>query len=252
MALPRPSRRGLLLALACSVAALLAALSALPARWLLLAAPPDGIVSLADASGTVWNGSAWIALGPPGARRVLPQALQWQWHWRTLEMELRHPWLQGPLRLSPGWTGATLSAQSLRAPAAALSALGSPWNTLAPQGTLELKWQTLPLGGRLPAGPLAELRWRDAATALAPVNPVGSYVLRLQGDGKSGGALALSTESGLLDVSGQGSLSPRGATFQGRATYAAKADVAERAALDGLLSALGRRSEDVVTFGTGG
>ena len=70
-----------------------------------------------------------------------------------------------------------------------------------------------------PAGPLAELRWRDAATALAPVNPVGSYVLRLQGDGKSGGALALSTES-LLDVSGQGSLSPRGAKFQGRATYA--------------------------------
>ena len=98
---------------------------------------------------------------------------------------------------------------------------------------------------------MAELRWRDAATALAPVNPVGSYVLRLQGDGKSGGALALSTESGLLDVSGQGSLSPRGAKFQGRA-YAAKADVAERAALDGLLSALGRRSEDVVTFGTGG
>ena len=104
-------------------------------------------------------------------------------------------------------------------------------------------------GRPLPAGPLAELRWRDAATALAPVNPVGG-VLRLQGDGKSGGAL--STESGLLDVSGQGSLSPRGAKFQGRATYAAKADVAERAALDGLLSALGRRSEDVVTFGTGG
>ena len=120
----------------------------------------------------------------------------------------------GLLRLSPGWTGATLSAQSLRAPAAALSALGSPWNTLAPQGTLELKWQTLPLAP-LPAGPLAELRWRDAATALAPVNPVGSYVLRLQGDGKSGGALALSTESGLLDVSGQGSLSSRGAKFQG-------------------------------------
>ena len=112
-----------------------------------------------------------------------------------------------PAAAEPRLTGATLSAQSLRAPAAALSALGSPWNTLAPQGTLELKWQTLPLGGRLPAGPLAELRWRDAATALAPVNPVGSYVLRLQGDGKSGGALALSTESGLLDVSGQGSLS---------------------------------------------
>ena len=83
----RPSRRGLLLALACSVAALLAALS-LPARWLLLAAPQGGIVS-ADAGGTIWNGSAWIALGPPA--RAAAAGLQWQWHWRTLEMELRHP-----------------------------------------------------------------------------------------------------------------------------------------------------------------
>ena len=87
MILPRPSRRGLLLALACSVAALLAALSALPARWLLLAAPQGGIVSLADAGGTIWNGSAWIALGPPGARRMLPQACngngigaRWKWN----------------------------------------------------------------------------------------------------------------------------------------------------------------------------
>ena len=86
MALPRPSRRGLLLALACSVAALLAALSALPARWLLLAAPPDGIVSLADASGTSGTaapGSRWAR----PARARAPQACngngigaRWKWN----------------------------------------------------------------------------------------------------------------------------------------------------------------------------
>ena len=135
-------------------------------------------------------------------------------------MELRHPWLQGPLRLSPGWTGATLSAQSLRAPAAALSALGSPWNTLAPQGTLELKWQTLPLGGRLPAGPLAELRWRDAATALAPVNPVGSYVLRLQGDGKVRRRAGLEHGKRLAGRQRPGQPEPARREVPGRATYA--------------------------------
>ena len=133
-------------------------------------------------------------------------------------MELRHPWLQGPLRLSPGWTGATLSAQSLRAPAAALSALGSPWNTLAPQGTLELKWQTLPLGACPPGhGRTALARRRHRAGA---GQSGGQLRVAPAGRWQSGGALALSTESGLLDVSGQGSLSPRGAKFQGRATYA--------------------------------
>ncbi|MFD4838999.1 hypothetical protein ACFWP0_15950 [Achromobacter sp. NPDC058515] len=61
----------------------------------------------------------------------------------------------------------------------------------------------------------------------------------------------MSTESGLLSVTGQGSLSSRGLNFQGQATYAASASEADRAALDGLLSNLGRRSDDTVTFGTG-
>ncbi|MDQ6216792.1 type II secretion system protein N, partial [Achromobacter insolitus] len=113
-----------------------------------------------------------------------------------------------------------------------------------------ISWQPLRLGAALPAGALAELRWRNASTALAPVAPVGTYLLRVQG-GKSGATLALSTESGLLDVTGQGSASGRGGLkFQGQATYAGSAREAERAALDGLLSALGRRSGDVTTFGT--
>ena len=251
MILPRPSRRGLLLALACSVAALLAALSALPARWLLLAAPQGGIVSLADAGGTIWNGSAWIALGPPGARRMLPQALQWQWHWRTLEMELRHPWLQGPLRLSPGWTGATLSAQSLRAPAAALSALGSPWNTLAPQGTLELVADAA--AGRPPArraiGRTALARRRHRAGAgqsggQLRVAPAGRWQVRRRAGLEHGKRLAGRQRPGQPE--------PARREVPGARDLCPKADVAERAALDGLLSALGRRSEDVVTFGTGG
>ena len=178
MALPRPSRRGLLLALACSVAALLAALSALPARWLLLAAPPDGIVSLADASGTIWNGSAWIALGPPGARRAAAGP--------AMAMALAH----AGNGTAPSLAARPAAAESRLDRRHAIGAVAARAGRRAVGAGLALEHagaarhagtrQTLPLGGRLPAGPLAELRWRDAATALAPVNPVGSYVLRLQ------------------------------------------------------------------------
>ncbi|ALX83781.1 general secretion pathway protein GspN [Achromobacter denitrificans] len=249
MRLPRlPKGTGL--ALACAASAAIAAAAVLPARWLLACLPADAPVALADAGGTIWDGSAWIALGPPGARRMLPQALRWQWRWSSLSLELSHPWLQGPVRAGLGWNGISLSAQSLRLPATVLPALGAPWNTLAPQGLLEIQWQALRLGGALPDAPLAELRWRDAATALSPVAPVGTYVLRVRGNGRTGATLALSTESGPLAVTGQGSVTARGVRFQGQATFAPGASEADRGALDGLMSTLGRRNNDTVIFGT--
>lgn len=250
MRLPRlPKSAGL--ALACAASAAIAATTVLPARWLLACAPADASVTLADANGTIWNGSAWIALGPPGARRMLPQPLQWQWRWSSLTLELSHPWLQGPLRASLDWNGVGLSAQSLRLPATVLPALGAPWNTLAPEGMVEIQWQALRLGAAPPDAPLAQLRWRDAATALSPIAPVGTYLLRVRGNGRAGATLALSTESGPLTVTGQGSVTARGVRFHGQATFAANASDAERGALDGLLSALGRRNGDTVVFGTG-
>lgn len=250
MAVPRLSKRAAGLALASAFCAAAAGAAVLPARWLLVLLPKDAPVTLADASGTLWRGSAWIALGPPGARRVLPQAVQWQWRWDAMALDVSHPWLQGPLRVRPGWNGVSVPAQSLRVPASVLSALGAPWNTLAPQGMLEINWQPLRLGAALPPGPAADLRWRNAGAALTSLTPVGTYLLRVQGGGKNGATLALSTESGLLSVTGQGGVNGRGLSFQGQATYAPSAGAAERAALDGLLSTLGRRSGDTVTFGT--
>ena len=168
-----------------------------------------------------------------------------------MALEVTHPWLQGPLRARVGWTGLSLPAQSLRVPASVLPALGVPWNTLAPEGMLEISWQALRLGGAPPNGPIAELRWRNAGTALTSVAPVGTYLLRVQGTGKPGAALTLSTESGVLAVSGQGNATARGVSFEGQATFAASATDAQRAALDGLMSTLGRRANDTVVFGTG-
>lgn len=251
MPLPRINKRAAALLLASGASALAAAVTVLPARWLLALQSDKSLVTLADASGTLWHGSAWIALGAKGAQRVLPQAVQWQWRWNGMALEITHPWLQGPVRARVGWTGLSLPAQSLRVPASVLPALGAPWNTLAPEGMLEISWQPLRLGGGLPAGPIADLRWRDASTALTSIAPVGTYLLRVQGTGKSGATLTLSTESGLLAVTGQGNVNARGASFEGRATFAASATEAQRASLDGLMSTLGRRSNDTVVFGTG-
>ena len=172
-----------------------------------------------------------------------------------MALDISHPWLQGALRARPGWNGLALPASSLRVPATVLPALGAPWNTLSPQGMLEISWQPLRLGAPLPPGPAVDVRWRNAATALSPISPVGTYLLRVQG-GKTGATLVLSTESGLLDVKGQGGNGPRGngprgISFQGEATFARSANEADRAALDGLLSTLGRRSGDTVTFSVG-
>ncbi len=246
-----PFPRGAALWLAGAACAAAAGVAVLPARWLLALQPADAPVALADASGTLWRGSAWIALGPAGARRVLPQPVQWQWRWDAMALDVSHPWLQGTLRARPGWNGLSVPAQSLRVPASVLAALGAPWNTLAPQGMLEINWQPLRLGAPLPPGSVMDLRWRNAGTALTPITPVGTYLLRVQGGGNAGATLALSTESGLLDVKGQGSASGRGLSFQGEATFSRTASEADRAALDGLMSTLGRRSGDTVTFGTG-
>ncbi|MFU1980841.1 type II secretion system protein N [Bordetella hinzii] len=228
--------------------AAVAGLSVMPARWLLAVLPADALVSLADAQGTLWEGQAWVALGAPQQRRLLPEPVQWRWRWASLDLEARHPWLQGPLIITPRPDGLRLGAQSLRAPATTLVALGAPWNTLSPGGMLDLRWQALNTASP-PAGPVAQLRWQDASTALSPLPRIGDYVMRVEGTGGKGFRLALATEAGVLQVDGQGSADGKGLRFSGRATYAPGAEPAQRRALDSLLAALGPRQGDVVIFG---
>ena len=214
----------------------LSAASVLPARWALRLLPDDGLITVADADGTFWHGRAWIALGHPETRRLLPDPVQWQW--RGLAIELSHPWLRGPLTLSPGWNSMEISAQQAQLPAAALTSLGMPWNTLAPTGKLELAWHTLSTRQPQAAGPLLDLTWRDAGSALSPLAPLGSYRLHLASTGKAL-TLDLTTEQGPLALSGQGSWDAGRWRFQGQAKADANATATQAAQLAGLLTAIG-------------
>jgi general secretion pathway protein N len=227
---------------------LFAAVTVMPARWLMRVLDPALPISIADASGTVWNGTALLALGPPGNRRMVPGPVAWHWGWGGIE--LRHPWLAGPLQLSPSWHGLQLSAQSLRAPADALVALGAPFNTLAPTGVLELKWPAY-VAGSTDAAPLFEAQWRDAGSALSTVQPLGTYRLLANRTAKGDVVLALSTAQGALHLQASGSWDGHRLRLNGEAEPALDASESVRAALDPLLTAVGRRNGARSLFTTG-
>ena len=234
----------ILLALCC---ALIAALIVLPARWLMIALPDNAMISIADASGTVWRGRAQLALGPDGARHMLPQPVNWQWDNGALEVF--HPWLRGPVRIQPGWSGLTVSAQNLRAPASVLTAFGAPLNTISPGGQISLEWQSFIVGHLPQSGNVAVGRWTQASSALSHVRPLGDY--RLHVTAKDGIAqFKLSTDSGALTITGQGQWHKNRIRLQGIAEPADNVSDAQRAALTGLLSALGPVTKGHSRFGT--
>ena len=245
--------------------ALLGALPALavfaPAQWLAstVARASGGQVQLAQARGTVWNGSAQLVLtGGLDSQdaAALPGRLNWQ---------LRPTWGGGvralvraacctpePLRLQvqPRWGGAQLTVQDNQSqwPAALLTGLGTPWNTLQLQGQLALhtsglnaEWAS---GRMLLAGQL-QLDALALSTRLSTLRPMGSYRLLLEGGAVP--TLQLSTLNGALQMQGSGQWVGKRLRFEGEAT----AEPEREAALSNLLNIIGRRrgARSLITLG---
>jgi general secretion pathway protein N len=228
-----------------------------PARWLAsaLASASQGRVLLADASGSLWNGSAVLVLaGGEGAleSRMLPGRLSWTLQPRLtgLDLQLQHDCcINGrPLiRLLPG--AGTLRVEVRQQgdwlgswPAALLVGLGTPWNTLQPGGDLRLSTPGFALvwaAGRFAFEGRADIDWRDVSSRVATLPRLGSYHLALASTPTEAGTanLLLSTVEGPLLLSGSGSWSASGLRLRGEAT-AAEAD---QPALANLLNIIGRR-----------
>ena len=232
--------------LLCAGLALTAAIAVLPARWLIIALPSSWPVAVIDASGSIWNGTALLALGPEEARSTLPTPVSWRVRVAGgPHVELTHLWLDGPLTLRLQSNGVALSSRTLRLPASTLAQIGAPFNTLKPGGDLLLTWPAMRLNGSLPTGELLNVEWKDAATALSMLRPIGHYRVRLTSDGPDAVAIALSTLQGPLNLEGTGRWAERGGLrFTGVARPAPNTSNEVRAALQSTLSALGRRSGD--------
>jgi general secretion pathway protein N len=228
--------------------ALAAALAVLPARWLLRVLPPEWPVTAVDASGTIWSGQAQLAVGLPGRRRTLPQAITWKWHWAAgvgPAAQVVHPWFATPVEIAPGLHGARLGQGSLTMPASALGTTGAPLNTLEPGGQLTLAWPALDLGDRPFKGPLLQLTWSRASSTRVPVQPLGDYQATLAADGAGGMDLRVRTLHGLLHVEGRSQDHAGRWRFDGLARPADDTDPAIRDALAPLLGALGTYRDGV-------
>ncbi|WP_343636614.1 type II secretion system protein N [Roseateles sp.] len=230
-----------------------------PAAWLAsaVASMSGQRLLLADVRGSLWNGSARVILsaGPGSAEASeLPERLGWA---------LRPAWIDGgpgarltlaqdccikpasPVtarlgldRLTVRLPDATPEQPWIRWPAGWLTGLGTPWNTVAPQGLIAISAQGFVFDGRGKAvnvSGVAQVELRDFSSRLAQVTPLGSYRMSLVGGGQAP-QLILMTQQGPLQLSGQGNLGAR-PQFRGEATAAPGSE----AALANLLNIIGRR-----------
>lgn len=276
-----------------ALGALVALLGFAPARWLTQAVTgwSGHHLLLAQAQGSVWAGSAEVVLqAGPTAREAsrLPGRLHWRWTWQNggpavhLRLDCCTPHalvlLVQSVPASPatsGWQVALRSATSttslgtgpgaappalptLHLPAAWLTGLGTPWNTLQPTGHLHLRapqfalqfrpgsatdWQAV---GRV------ELEIEQLGTRLSPMAPLGHYRLRWNADPGGSAHLHLDTlDTGVrpaaLRLSGQGEWVQGRLRFRGQA----RAAPGHEAALNNVLNILGRREGELtwITLG---
>jgi general secretion pathway protein N len=254
----------------------LAFITQAPAHWLTRAIEQASgqRVLLPDAQGTVWNGSAqWVLnegplntaastnLAKPSNTTALPTRVTWQFGPRVdlanLSFAFSATLASGcctpqPLRVdvSPLWRGVRVQVSDHTSswPAGWLVGLGAPWNTIQPEGRMQL--QTTQLQWTHQAGKelnqdqsqgqgqlqgLAELQMQQLSTRLSTLRPLGTYRVRVQGGEAM--AITLDTLEGSLLLQGTGQLHHGRVRFNGEASAAPDAE----AALSNLLNILGQR-----------
>ena len=230
-----------------------------PAAWLANAVTSlsNGYFILSDARGSVWSGSAVLVLtGGEGSRdaSALPGRLNWNvgLDGAAIGVRLRQVCcLAGEqrLRIVPGLgrmrvellptgSGGPLGQW----PAAWLSGLGTPWNTLQLNGALQLSTPGIVLesaSGRWTFSGRADLELQSLASRISTLDMLGSYRLTLAGDGaqQEGTSVLLTTTSGALQLTGNGQFAAGRLRFRGQASAAPGAE----AALNNLLNIIGRR-----------
>jgi general secretion pathway protein N len=221
-----------------------------PAAWLAsgMAYASSGQVLLAQPRGTVWHGSAQLVLTGGAHSKdatALPERVRWTL-WPSVH-GLRGELLPvccsvqpAQVLASPRWGGGQVNVTTLHLslPAQLLTGLGTPWNTLNPQGQLALvadslsvQWQQ----GHTQVEGSAIIDLTNLSSPLSTLQPLGDYRVSL-----SGGAtptLELQTLQGALQLSGSGKWVDSRMQFTGEASAAPERE----AALNNLLNIIGRR-----------
>ncbi|MBC7453525.1 MAG: type II secretion system protein N [Massilia sp.] len=234
---------------AAAAAVVLTVLAFLPAAWLgtIVESRTGGRLTLGDAQGTLWRGSAFVG-GAAGANGAVTPLLPGRFAWRLspmvllgqVDMTLENPQaLSQQVSLEGSWSQWQLSPAALLLPAERLAGLGAPLNTLAPSGAMKLSWSTLQLaraGNAVDITGRTVLALNNMGSVMAPVKPLGSYEMTMDWSGQKA-TLVLKTVRGALLLSGNGALD------KGRFQFSGQAQAADgyEDTLGNLLNLLGQR-----------
>lgn len=221
----------------------------LPASWLgvMVERQTGGRLTLGDAQGTLWQGSAFVggAAGADGAvTPLLPGRFRWELSplvlFGRVNMRLENPdALARPVTVEGSWSEWQVSPGELLLPAERLAGLGAPLNTLAPTGTLKLVWNRLDLARQpntVAVRGRTVLAMTDMGSRMSPVRPLGSYEMAMDWRGQQAD-VSLRTVRGALLLSGNGALENGRLRFSGQAEAAAGYEET----LGNMLNLLGQR-----------
>ena len=241
----------------------LAVLVHAPAVWLAqaVASATDARARLLEPRGSVWRGDARLRVGESATSadaRVLPGRLSWRLGWNdgALQVALRADCCMPQevrVRLVPSWGGyaASLSDGNSQWPAALLTAMGAPWNTVQPEGELRLRTQAVSVewaDGKVRLLGQLHLDAIAMASRLSTVRPVGSYRITYVGPaGSVPPSVQLQTLEGPLHMDGKGQWVGSRLRFSGEAS----ADPASESALGNLLNTVGRRQGNTSVLSLG-
>jgi general secretion pathway protein N len=242
-------KRALLWLAAVALTVTATVLAFLPASWLgpLVEGQTGGRLTLGDAQGTLWRGSAFIG-GAPGEGGAVTPLLPGRFAWRLsplvllgrVDLRLENALaLSQPVNVRGSWSQWEVSPAALKLPADRLAGLGAPLNTLAPSGQMELSWTTLGLermGQAVAVKGRTVLAMTDMGSRMAPIKPLGSYELAFDWHGQAAN-MSLNTVRGALVLDGKGALN------QGRLQFSGTARAADgyEDTLGNLLNLLGQR-----------
>jgi general secretion pathway protein N len=232
-----------------TLAVILTVLAFLPAAWLgpMVERQTGGRLTLGDAQGTLWRGSAFVG-GAAGAGGSVTPLLPGRFSWRLsplvlfgdVSMDLANDQaLAQPVHISGSWSQWQVSAGQLLLPADGLAGLGAPLNTLALTGTIKLSWNLLDIarqGNTVAVSGRTVLSLTDMGSRMSPIKPLGSYEMAMDWHGQRADVV-LRTVSGALLLSGNGALENGRLHFSGQAAAADKYEDT----LGNLLNLLGQR-----------
>lgn len=185
-----------------------------------------GRLLLANANGTVWQGSGTLAMPKRAGGIITLGSL----HWDMAAL----PLLGGKLKITLRWDDTPeatpteviasmnrIELNHLQAilPAAAIGEVSPLIEPVQLQGNLQIRSDHFVITPNGTEG-TASADWLNAGSALSSVNPLGKYLLTFTGAGERL-QIALTTTSGALLLEGQGNWSrPRGLEFNGKARAA--------------------------------